>query len=144
MPLQCLDFKFSHSPYLAIVALRVPAVLVEASQLGLRSGGDLMPWNFQKCRGMDPASICLGGNRCVGSNTGTLCEQCQPGYTNQRSIVFGAGKGALAELLTCLTAFALRKGLHEFVFLPSASCRKSVKLAGLVSFAGSLVNSQSA
>lgn len=63
-------------------------------RMPLRSGVDLTPWNFQKCR---PASICLGANTCLGSNTGTLCEQCQDGFTNQRSIVFGAGRGRCQE-----------------------------------------------
>ncbi|CAJ1356148.1 unnamed protein product [Effrenium voratum] len=58
------------------------------------SGDELMPWNFQPCR---PASICLGGNQCAGSNTGTLCEQCLPGTTNQRSLNIGTGRGHCLE-----------------------------------------------
>ena len=81
----------------------------------LRSGGDLMPWNFQKCR---PESTCLGANRCQGSNTGTLCEQCQPGFTNQRSIVFGAGRGVLA----LMTAWLL------CVFSPVLNRLKSIQI----------------
>lgn len=56
----------------------------------LPADGQPQPWSYMPC---DPPEVCLGGNECSAHNVGTMCQQCEAGYTNRGNLDLRGGRG---------------------------------------------------